>query len=195
MNPSSGEAWSLRAALMLSGLLSGGSGSGAEAAGAASADGGAPVSPPPPPVTPGAPDIADLPPEDLHEAKRCLEMSLGLWREPTQVRDSERPWSGSASKQTLLMCYRWAMRGCSAARPPRRRSLRARTRAGRVLAAACRAPQPARRPPDGGYCFGQRRRRRFACGRRVRPRASVPVARDAASAGAVGRQILWLTRM
>ena len=87
MNPSSGEAWSLRAALMLSGLLSGGSGSGGgvKAAVAASADGGAPVSPPPPAVTPGAPDIADLPPEDLHEAKRCLEMSLGLWREPAQV--------------------------------------------------------------------------------------------------------------
>jgi hypothetical protein len=85
MNPSSGEAWSLRAALMLSGLLSGSSGGGAEAAGAAAADGGAPVSSPPPAVTPGAPDIADLPPEDLHEAKRCLEMSLGLWREPAQV--------------------------------------------------------------------------------------------------------------
>jgi hypothetical protein len=38
----------------------------------------------------GAPDIADLPPEDLFEAKRCMEMALGLWREPVQVRTRAR---------------------------------------------------------------------------------------------------------
>jgi hypothetical protein len=137
MASTSAEAWSLRATLMLSGLLS--SNAGVSAAGgdngAVSADAedatadavsldsrqgtrAAELQPPPFSAS-GAPDYADLPPEDLHEAKRCMEMALGLWREPLQVsmlavRSLSPPFVRPPlpSIHLLVPFYRSATRGC-----------------------------------------------------------------------------------